>query len=183
MSATARCLAAASAAPSCRCAAPWQSDHVGLSVVGEAREATSQLGGGCNYGHGGTGRLWRQRRERKPIDERPGQVSVPSGPYRTRTATAATTPSPPWTTSLGLAQTAELPAAARKPTVRNREGGLAAARAFHHREGHLNVPQRHIEVIDGDHVRLGQWVSNARRRKDRLPPDRLRVLDSLGMRW
>ncbi|WP_326607508.1 helicase associated domain-containing protein [Streptomyces sp. NBC_01799] len=31
-------------------------------------------------------------------------------------------------------------------------------------------------------VRLGQRISNARRRKDRLPTDRIRALDALGMR-
>jgi superfamily II DNA or RNA helicase len=84
---------------------------------------------------------------------------------------------------LGLAQAAELPAGARKPTARNWEGGLAAARAFHRREGHLNVPQRHIEVLDGEPVRLGQWISNARRRKEHLSADRIRALDALNMRW
>lgn len=60
---------------------------------------------------------------------------------------------------------------------------MAAARAFHAREGHLDVPQRHIEILHGEPVRLGQWVSNARRRKDRLSPDRIHALDTLGMRW
>jgi superfamily II DNA or RNA helicase len=83
---------------------------------------------------------------------------------------------------LGAIQTAEPPHDA-KPATRNWDRGLAAARAFHRREGHLDVPQRHIEDLNGDHVRLGQWISNARRRKDRLSPDRIRVLDTLGMRW
>ncbi|WP_329166356.1 helicase associated domain-containing protein [Streptomyces sp. NBC_01717] len=49
---------------------------------------------------------------------------------------------------------------------------MAAARAFHHREGHL----------DGEPVRLEQWISNARRRKDRPPTERIRALDALGLR-
>ncbi|MEV0889107.1 helicase associated domain-containing protein [Streptomyces microflavus] len=48
--------------------------------------------------------------------------------------------------------------------------GLAAARSFLEREGHLDVPQRHIEAFDGDHVRLGQWLSNVRRRRSTLSP-------------
>jgi hypothetical protein len=60
---------------------------------------------------------------------------------------------------------------------------LAAARAFHDREGHLNVPQRHIEDLNGDQVRLGQWINNARHRRDRFTPDRIAALDALGMQW
>ncbi|MGI3202242.1 helicase associated domain-containing protein [Streptomyces sp. GLT-R25] len=48
--------------------------------------------------------------------------------------------------------------------------GLAAARAYLEREGHLNVPQRHIETLEGDPVRLGQWLSNVRRRQFRSQP-------------
>lgn len=84
---------------------------------------------------------------------------------------------------LGLNQTAEQPPGTGKLAARNWDRGLAAARAFHHREGHLDVPQRHIEVLDGEPVRLGQWISNARRRKERLPADRIHALDALNMRW
>ncbi|MER5944316.1 Helicase associated domain protein [Streptomyces sp. NPDC001928] len=59
--------------------------------------------------------------------------------------------------------------------------GLAAARAFHDREGHLNVPQRHIEEVEGDQVRLGQWLSNLRRRRAGLSPQREAALAELGL--
>ncbi|MFD0008939.1 Helicase associated domain protein [Streptomyces sp. NPDC127178] len=59
--------------------------------------------------------------------------------------------------------------------------GLAAARAFRAREGHLNVPQRHIEEIEGDQVRLGQWLSNLSRRRSRLSPQRQAALAELGL--
>ncbi|MFD4998728.1 DEAD/DEAH box helicase [Streptomyces buecherae] len=59
--------------------------------------------------------------------------------------------------------------------------GLAAARAFRAREGHLNVPQRHIEEIEGDPVRLGQWLSNMRRRGSGLSPHRQAALAELGL--
>ncbi|MEI5011681.1 Helicase associated domain protein [Streptomyces sp. PmtA] len=84
---------------------------------------------------------------------------------------------------LGLAQSAEQPSEQNTSAARNWERSLAAARAFHHREGHLNVPQRHTEDLDGERVRLGQWISNARRRKERLAADRVHALDALNMRW
>ncbi|MGW4022106.1 Helicase associated domain protein [Streptomyces sp. NPDC005009] len=59
--------------------------------------------------------------------------------------------------------------------------GLAAARAYREREGHLNVPQRHIEEIDGAQVRLGQWLSNLRRRRSSLSPQRRAALDEIGL--
>lgn len=59
--------------------------------------------------------------------------------------------------------------------------GLAAAQAFRAREGHLNVPQRHIEKIEGDPVRLGQWLSNLRRRRSGLTQHKQAALAELGL--
>ncbi|WP_432590508.1 Helicase associated domain protein [Streptomyces sp. HD1123-B1] len=64
---------------------------------------------------------------------------------------------------------------------RDFQRGLAAARAFRAREGHLNVPQRHVEEIEGDQVRLGQWLSNLSRRRSRLSPQRKVALAELGL--
>ncbi|MCZ4120199.1 DEAD/DEAH box helicase [Streptomyces sp. H39-S7] len=61
--------------------------------------------------------------------------------------------------------------------------GLAAAHAFHAREGHLDVPQRHIEDLNGDSVRLGQWLNNIRRRRERLTAERIAALEAVDMRW
>ncbi|MFF8717774.1 Helicase associated domain protein [Streptomyces sp. NPDC015184] len=75
--------------------------------------------------------------------------------------------------------------------------GLAAARAFHAREGHLRVPRKHIEHLavepgasdrqggagEAVMVKLGTWIDNARRRGDRLTKERRADLDALGMRW
>jgi len=58
---------------------------------------------------------------------------------------------------------------------------LAAARAFRDREGHLKVPQRHIEEINGEQVRLGQWLSNLGRRRSGLSPQRQAALAELGL--
>ncbi|MFE2519460.1 helicase associated domain-containing protein [Streptomyces mirabilis] len=60
---------------------------------------------------------------------------------------------------------------------------LTAARLFHAREGHLHVPRKHVEDIDGIPYKLGQFVDNARRRADKLTEERRAELDTLGMRW
>ncbi|KIF67172.1 helicase [Streptomyces sp. AcH 505] len=86
---------------------------------------------------------------------------------------------------LGLAAlpgTAASPAGKSHLPARERafQRGLAAARAFRAREGHLNVPQRHIEKIEGDPVRLGQWLSNLRRRPG-LSQHKQAALAELGL--
>ncbi|MET9499445.1 helicase associated domain-containing protein [Streptomyces sp. NPDC006552] len=77
---------------------------------------------------------------------------------------------------------------------------LAAARQFHNREGHLNVPREHVEALpvalagpaatgrettpEGTvRVDLGMWTANTRRRADRLTEERRTALDQLDMRW
>ncbi|MFI1177485.1 DEAD/DEAH box helicase [Streptomyces melanogenes] len=81
---------------------------------------------------------------------------------------------------------------------------LAAARQYHAREGHLNVPRKHIERLKRPErpktshapagayagtvepvveVKLGTFLDNTRRRADRLTPRRRADLDHLGMRW
>ncbi|MGV9349465.1 helicase associated domain-containing protein [Streptomyces spiralis] len=59
---------------------------------------------------------------------------------------------------------------------------IAAARQFQSREGHLVVPCKHLEDLDGEPVGLGQFVNNARRRATTLSPQRRTDLDELGMR-
>lgn len=83
-------------------------------------------------------------------------------------------------TELGL-ELPDTPASSRTDShvpARERafQRGLAAARAFLEREGHLDVPQRHIETVEGEHVRLGQWLSNMRRRRSALSPHRQAAL-------
>ncbi|WP_406500084.1 helicase associated domain-containing protein [Streptomyces sp. NBC_00846] len=78
---------------------------------------------------------------------------------------------------------------------------LAAARQFHAREGHLRVPRKHTEHLEGAAegiagpgsrqagagepvgVKLGAWLDNVRKRADRLTGQRRADLDALGMRW
>ncbi|WP_240436159.1 MULTISPECIES: helicase associated domain-containing protein [Streptomyces] len=63
------------------------------------------------------------------------------------------------------------------------ERNMTAARQFHAREGHLRVPRQHREDVDGELVGLGSFISNARRRADKLSPERRGSLTDLGMRW
>ncbi|WP_331749239.1 helicase associated domain-containing protein (plasmid) [Streptomyces sp. NBC_00984] len=71
---------------------------------------------------------------------------------------------------------------------------LSAARQFHAREGHLRVPRKHIEQLDGPTgrqggadesvvVKLGTWLDNVRKRAAKLPEQRRTDLDQLDMRW
>ncbi|MGW5658367.1 Helicase associated domain protein [Streptomyces humi] len=93
--------------------------------------------------------------------------------------------------SIGIEPAAEgeAPGAPRSQDARW-AANLAAARQFHAREGHLQVPRQHVEITgdgDGDSgraaVKLGAWLDNTRRRAGKLSPERRTALDALGMRW
>jgi hypothetical protein len=74
---------------------------------------------------------------------------------------------------------------------------LAAARQYYQREGHLQVPRKHVETIvlggEGDdgnsqdqeeqQIKLGAWISNQRSRAATLSPERIEQLSAIGMRW
>ncbi|MER5689827.1 helicase associated domain-containing protein [Streptomyces sp. NPDC002205] len=49
---------------------------------------------------------------------------------------------------------------------------MEAAQQFHAREGHLNVPGKHLDHLDENEagVKLGMFVDNSRRRADKLTP-------------
>ncbi|UXY40364.1 DEAD/DEAH box helicase [Streptomyces albidocamelliae] len=77
----------------------------------------------------------------------------------------------------------------------------AAARQYYQREGHLQVPRKHVERIvvsgraDGGNndesggewaereIKLGAWISNQRSRAATLTPERVEQLAAIGMRW
>ena len=59
------------------------------------------------------------------------------------------------------------------------EQNFAALQKFRKREGHCRVVSGHIE----DGLSLGGWVRRQRSTKDRLTPDRLKRLSSLGFTW
>lgn len=62
------------------------------------------------------------------------------------------------------------------------ERGIGAASAYRQDEGHLRVPQTHV---DRDGFNLGTWVASKRqaRRKGVLSAARIAELDDLGMVW
>ncbi|MFH8789112.1 helicase associated domain-containing protein [Streptomyces roseoverticillatus] len=74
---------------------------------------------------------------------------------------------------------------------------LRAARQFHAREGHLNVPRKHTEHLEPEDgpegrqggaeellsVKLGMVLDNIRKRADKLTEQRRADLDALGIRW
>jgi hypothetical protein len=65
---------------------------------------------------------------------------------------------------------------------------LAAARQFYEREGHLQVPRKHVERIVGEDQeerehKLGAWINNQRSRASGLSPERVEQLSKIGMRW
>jgi superfamily II DNA or RNA helicase len=63
-----------------------------------------------------------------------------------------------------------------------------AAKQFYEREGHLQVPRKHVERTVGDdqeerELKLGAWIGNQRSRAATLSPERVRQLSAIGMRW
>ncbi|MGW4690435.1 Helicase associated domain protein [Streptomyces sp. NPDC004244] len=79
--------------------------------------------------------------------------------------------------------TGSTPDAGRVAQDDNFRRNLTAAHAYAQREGHLNVPRKHVETLDGTEIKLGIWISNQRSRRTNLPPERIGALDGLGMRW
>lgn len=64
-----------------------------------------------------------------------------------------------------------------------------AARQFYEREGHLQVPRKHVERIvvgedqEARELKLGTWIGNQRSRAATLAPERVEQLSAIGMRW
>ncbi|MFI1470969.1 Helicase associated domain protein [Streptomyces wuyuanensis] len=64
-----------------------------------------------------------------------------------------------------------------------------AAKQYYEREGHLQVPRKHIERIgvgedqEKRELRLGAWIGNQRSRATTLFPERVEQLSAIGMRW
>ncbi|MFD5574962.1 helicase associated domain-containing protein [Streptomyces cadmiisoli] len=96
------------------------------------------------------------------------------------------------------------PAEEERPVRRRQDHkwmlNFAAVRQFHAREGHLNVPRKHVEQVPVDNagpaatgrettpentvpVALGMWIANTRRRADKLTDQRREALNQPGMRW
>ncbi|WP_376301287.1 helicase associated domain-containing protein [Streptomyces sp. NPDC056337] len=67
-------------------------------------------------------------------------------------------------------------------------GGPQSRRPAGVREGHLQVPRKHIERTVGDdqeerELKLGAWIGNQRSRAATLTPQRVEQLSAIGMRW
>ena len=65
------------------------------------------------------------------------------------------------------------------PHAGNWEKYFNSLKAFRNRERHVNVPQRHRE----GGLRLGNWVSGLRLRRESLTADQFKRLDSLNFIW
>ena len=56
---------------------------------------------------------------------------------------------------------------------------FSALQRFHARESHCCVSGEHLE----DDLKLGDWVSNQRQKRDKLSPGQVQRLDQLGFSW
>jgi Helicase associated domain len=66
-----------------------------------------------------------------------------------------------------------------KANIDSWEKGFATLSKFRVRKGHCLPSRYHVE----GNVKLGQWVSTQRYRKDFLPLERKRRLDAIGFVW
>ncbi|MCG7522879.1 Helicase associated domain protein [Streptomyces sp. OfavH-34-F] len=65
---------------------------------------------------------------------------------------------------------------------RQLDDGLAAVAAFRAQHGHdVPIRQRDTVVIDGEVVRVGQFINNLRKRLDRLTPEQLEQVTAAGL--
>ncbi|WP_326600443.1 DEAD/DEAH box helicase [Streptomyces sp. NBC_01803] len=137
--------------------------------------------------------LKRQRQAWKRLSDGQRELLEGLGVTPLQTPSAA-----PAEAATGNAGAAPVPAARKHPAGRNGtfERGLAAARQYLTREGHLTVPRGHVEHLviedgtDGGErqeqpetvaVRLGVWRSNMRARRDKLTPQQQAALDDIGL--
>ena len=63
---------------------------------------------------------------------------------------------------------------------------ITALTQFMYREGHPDVPAIHVEILDGQEVKLGSWVGYVRQRyrQGLLPEERFEALSLIpGWQW
>ncbi|WP_407700022.1 helicase associated domain-containing protein [Streptomyces liliiviolaceus] len=60
---------------------------------------------------------------------------------------------------------------------------LAAVKQFRDREGHVRVPRKAVETVDGVPFKIGAFLDNARRRAGKLSAERRSELAVLGLEW
>ncbi|NGO86900.1 DEAD/DEAH box helicase [Streptomyces sp. 196(2019)] len=71
---------------------------------------------------------------------------------------------------------------ASHPRTRAFHRGLKAARQFHRREGHIQVPVGHRENLHGDEVLLERWVTKHRNGAAQLTSLQITALNALGIK-
>ncbi|MDH6513723.1 hypothetical protein M2163_009305 [Streptomyces sp. SAI-135] len=73
------------------------------------------------------------------------------------------------------------------PTRRSQDerwaANLTAVQQFRDREGHVRVPRKAVEVVDGVPHKIGAFLDNARRRVGKLSAERRVELAALGLEW
>ncbi|WP_318205850.1 DEAD/DEAH box helicase [Streptomyces sp. SCL15-4] len=70
---------------------------------------------------------------------------------------------------------------ASRPRTRAFHRGLKAARQFHDREGHIEVPVGHRENLHGDKVLLERWITKHRNGAIQLTSQEITALTALGI--
>lgn len=60
------------------------------------------------------------------------------------------------------------------------ERGVASAQRYYRRNGNLNVPAKYV---DENGFPLSQWISDTRKKKDRLPDEDIQILEELDFVW
>lgn len=130
---------------------------------------------------------WHHRQTGGALPTKTGEIVIDGadiGKWLTAQARAVAklTATQQWmlTDMLGFTPT---PAPRKLSRAEQRELNLTAARQFHAREGHLDVPRTHREPVDGTDVGLGSWLNNVRARQSAQPDNLKDVLTALGMRW
>ncbi|MEV7898266.1 DEAD/DEAH box helicase [Streptomyces cyaneofuscatus] len=63
------------------------------------------------------------------------------------------------------------------------ERGITALTQYAQREGRIVVPRAHIEETPHGPVRLGNWISNTRSRRNKLSTEQREQLAALGIDW
>ncbi|WP_329256693.1 helicase associated domain-containing protein [Streptomyces pseudovenezuelae] len=77
----------------------------------------------------------------------------------------------------------ETVAPARRSQDARWAANVSALRQFRDREGHVRVPRKAVEVVDGVPHKIGAFVDNARRRVGKLSAERRAELAALGLEW
>ncbi|WP_059007572.1 DEAD/DEAH box helicase [Streptomyces specialis] len=176
----------------------WQRTYAGVQQCVDGGADAEDILPGVTFAGGDVGTwLKRQRQGWKHLTAGQRELLEGLGVTPLQAPSAA-----PTQAATGNAGAVPVPAARKPPSGRNGtfERGLAAARQYLAREGHLTVPRNHVEHLaldkearaDGGEdqeqkqpgtmaVRLGVWRSNMRSRRDRLSTEQQNALDELGI--